>query len=322
MMDFVVNEHMWEQKYRPQKLADCILPEMDRKTFAGMIKAGRIGHTILVSKSPGTGKTTMAEVLCMELDAEWIKINGSDCTVSVIREKLTKFASTKTMKPGGKIIIIDEFDRKQLQESQLLMRAFMEAYSHNCSIIITANNADGIIEPLKSRSTVIEFGKATEEDAPKMWLEMTRRLLSICEAEGVEVSGDEGKKSILSLVKSKFPDLRSCITTLNRYAKTGKIDAGMLSLQSRATNDMDDLIDALRNKKFAKFRALVPNFAIDYSAFITKFYERIFKEVKPESLPIVIEAIGRNQASYANVANLEIHVSWMLTEIMLEVSWK
>lgn len=322
MIDIVIDQHMWEQKYRPQKLDDCILPAIDRKTFEGMIKAGRLGHTILVSKSPGTGKTTMAEVLCMELDAEWIKINGSDCTVSTIRDKLTKFASTKTMKPGGKIIIIDEFDRKQLQESQLLMRAFMEAYSHNCSIIITANNADGIIEPLKSRSTVIEFGRATKEDEPKMWVEMTRRLLAICENENVEVVGDEGKKSVLALVKQKFPDLRSCITTLNRYAKTGKIDAGMLSLQTMATQDMDDLIEAMRGKKFAKFRAIVPNLVIDYPAFITAFYNRMFTELDSKSLPLVIEAIGRNQASYDHVANLEIHVTWLLTEIMLEATWK
>lgn len=321
-MDIVVDQHMWEQKYRPQKLADCILPELDRQTFEGMIKAGRLGHTLLVSKTPGTGKTTMAEVLCMELDAEWIKINGSDCKVDVIRDKLTRFASTKTAKPGGKIIIIDEFDRKQLQESQLLMRGFMEAYSGNCSIIITANNIDGIIEPLHSRCTIVEFGRASKEEQPKMMIEMIRRLIKICEHENVEIVGDEGKKSIASLVKKQFPDFRSCITTLNRYAKTGKIDAGMLALSNMSVTDMDELIEAMKSKKFAKFRAIVPNLAIDYPAFITAFYARLFQEVDAKSLPLIIEAIGRNQATYDHVANLEIHVTWLLTEIMLEASWK
>lgn len=321
-MDIVIGEFMWEQKYRPTKLADCILPALDREVFQGMIKSGRLGHTLLVSKTPGTGKTTMAEVLCMELDAEWMKINGSDCTVATIREKLTKFASTKTAKPGGKILIIDEFDRKQLVESQRLMRAFMEAYSSNCSIIITANNIDGVIEPLQSRCSVVEFGKATAEDKPKMMIEMIRRMIHICELEGVEVVGDEGKKSIAALVKKKFPDFRSCITTLNRYAKAGRVDSGMLALTSAATEDMDELFDALKGKKFAQLRQLVPNFATDYNAFITAFYAKCFQNADVKSLPLIIDCIGRNQATYDHVANLEIHISWMLTEIMLEATWK
>ena len=321
-LDVVENEFMWEQKYRPQKLADCILPSFDREVFSGMIKSGRIGHTLLVSKTPGTGKTTMAEVLCMEIDAEWIKINGSDCKVEVIRDKLTKFASTKTAKSGGKVIIIDEFDRKQLVESQRMMRAFMEAYSSNCSIIITANNADGIIEPLKSRCSVIEFGKAAAEDKPRMMLEMIRRMLTICDQENVEVVGDEGKKSIAALVKKNFPDFRSCITTLNRYAKSGRVDAGMLSLTTLAVRDMDELFHALKNKKFAVLRQLVPNLVVDYHAFITAFYGRCFNEVDIKSLPLINYCIGRNQSTFEQCSILEIHVTWMLTEIMLEASWK
>lgn len=317
-----INEHMYEQKYRPITLSDCILPELDKKTFEGIIKSGRIGHTILVSKSPGTGKTTLAKVLCNELDAEYILINGSDCKVDTIRDKLTKFASTKTLRKGGKVIIIDEFDRKQLQDSQLLMRGFMEAYSHNCSIIITANNIDGIIEPLQSRSTVIEFGKASKKDRDRMIMEMIKRLIVICKAENVEINKETGLKSLRALVDKNFPDLRSCITTLNRYAKAGEINEGMLAQESSAVENMNNLIDAMKSKRFSDFRMLVPNFVIDYQAFISKFYERIFKEVKPQSLPMIIDSIGRNQSTYDQCANLEIHITWMLTEIMLEAVWK
>lgn len=321
MIEAVINQHMWEQKYRPQRLVDCILPEVDEKTFAGMIKQGRLGHTLLVSKTPGTGKTTMAHVLCNEIDAEVLFMNGSDCKIDVIRDKLTNFASTKTTKPGGKVIIIDEFDRKQLGEAQRHMRSFMEAYSHNCSVIITANNIDGIIEPLQSRCSVVEFGRATDEDKRRMMIQMIKRLLDICSQEGVEVT-DDGRKSIAALVKKQFPDFRSCITRLNRYAKTGRVDIGLLQLTTAAVKDMDELIAAMKAKKFAAFRQLVPNLVVDYQAFITAFYNRMFLEVDPKCLPLIIEAIGRNQASYDHVANLEIHVTWLLTEIMLEAAWK
>lgn len=316
-----LQEHMYEQKYRPTKLADCILPEQDRKTFEGMIKSGRIGHTLLISKTPGTGKTTMARVLVNEIDAELYFLNGSSCTVDKVND-LIKFASTKTTKPGGKVIIIDEFDRKRLQDSQLLMRGFMEEYSHNCSVIITANNASGIIEAIKSRCTIVEFGRPTKEDKPRMMIEMIKRLIMICEQENVLIDGDEGKKSIAALVKKQFPDLRSCVTTLNRYAKTGKIDAGMLALETAAVKDLDELVAAMRNKKFSAFRALVPNFAYDYPSFIKSFYNRMFTEVDSKSLPILIDAIGRNSRDYESCADIEIHITWLLTEIMLEVAWK
>lgn len=316
------SEFMLEQKYRPQYLKDCILPELDRKTFEGMIKKGKLRHTILVSKTPGTGKTTLAKVLCKEIDAEVLFVNGSECTMDVIKTKFTNFASTKTTRKGGKVIIIDEFDRKQLVESQRLLRGFMESYSHNCSFIITANNIDGIIEPLQSRSTVIEFGVVTEEDRPRMLIEMIKRLIFICEQENVEIDGKEGKKSIASLVQTKFPDFRSCITTLERYMMTGKIDSGMLAIQSHATKDMNELIDALKGKKFTAMRGIVPNLATDYTAFIKRFYERMFVEVDPKSLPLVIEVIGDNNKTYSQCADMEIHITSMMTELMLQVAWK
>lgn len=321
-MNIVENEFMFEQKYRPQFLEDCILPELDKKTFSGMIKAGRLGHTLLVSKSPGTGKTTLAKVLCNEIDAEVLFMNGSDCKIDVIRDKLTKFASTMTTRKGGKVIIIDEFDRKQLAEAQRHMRAFMEAYSSNCSVLITANNIEGIIEPIRSRCTIVEFGKSTEDDKKRMMIEMIRRLMKICEIENVEIDGDEGKKSIAALVKKQFPDFRSCITTLNRFAKTGKIDSGMLALNSATTEDLNELVIAMRGKKFSTFRQLVPNLITDYETFIKMFYDRMFNELDKESIPMMIDVIGRNQSTYQNVANLEIHVTWMLTELMLSVGWK
>ncbi|MGG7384023.1 AAA family ATPase, partial [Escherichia coli] len=96
---------------------------------------------------------------------------------------LTNFASAASFDGRQKVIVIDEFDRSGLAESQRHLRSFMEAYSSNCSIIITANNIDGIIKPLQSRCRVITFGQPTDEDKIEMMKQMIRRLTEICKHE-------------------------------------------------------------------------------------------------------------------------------------------
>lgn len=311
-------EWMWEQKYRPNSIMEAILPAMDKEVFQGIVNEGRIPHMILVSKSPGTGKTTIAKAICNDIDAEVLFVNGADCKIDYIRNELTRFASTMTQKKGGKVIIIDEFDRKNLWDAQRHLRSFMEAYSHNCSIIITANNSDGIIEPLKSRSRVIEFGKATAEDKVSMMKQMIVRCKTILDQENVPV---EDLKVVAALVQKNFPDLRRTITELDRYAKKGKIDSGILA-QVQESSDIEQLIDALKTKDFKVIRGLVGRYVSDYPTFVTKLYDTLYVHAQPTSIPNIILTIGDNQKYYQQVANLEIHISMMLIQLMMETNWK
>lgn len=143
-------EHILEQKYRPSTIDECILPAFDKETFKSITSKGKIPHIILHSPSPGTGKTTVAKALCHDVNADMMFVNGSDCKIDFVRGPLTNFASAASFDGRQKVIVIDEFDRSGLAESQRHLRSFMEAYSSNCSIIITANNIDGIIKPLQS----------------------------------------------------------------------------------------------------------------------------------------------------------------------------
>lgn len=319
-MNISVNptEFMWEQKYRPSTISECILPAMDKEVLAGIVNDGRAPHIILVSKSPGTGKTTVARALANDLDAEMLFVNGADAKIDYIRNELTRFASTKTMRKGGKIIIIDEFDRKGLGDAQRHLRSFMEAYSHNCSIIITANNADGIIEPLKSRSRVIEFGNATAQDKVNMMKEMIVRCRTILQSEGVKL---EDIKVLGALVKKNFPDFRRTLTELDRYAKKGVIDTGILAKMDEAS-DIEQMMAALQSKDFKTIRGLTGRYVNDYPTFITKLYDALYLKAHPSCIPSIILTIGDNQKYYQQVANLEIHISMMLVQLMMETQWK
>ena len=70
--DFLLTE-----KYRPQTIDDCILPEHIKATFREFVEKGEIPN-LLLSGSSGVGKTTVAKALCHEIGADYYVINGSD----------------------------------------------------------------------------------------------------------------------------------------------------------------------------------------------------------------------------------------------------
>lgn len=313
------NENMWEQRYRPPTIEECILSDYDRERFNGIVKSGRIPSLLLYSKSPGTGKTTVARALCNDIDAEIMFISGGKLRIDDLRITLTEFATTTTAKKGGKVIIIDEGDNKGMKSVHEELRSWMEAFSFNCSIIMTCNNVEAIPKPLRSRFRQFEFGNHTEEDQIKMMREMIKRTITICELEKIEVTEN---KVIASLVKNNFPDFRAVITTLNSYAVCGRIDEGVLTKANQATEQMNEVVEALKSRKMGELRKLVPRFAVDYDTFITKLYERLFGEIKPTSIRMMIKYIAENQKYANDVPNVEIHLFDLLADLSTELEWK
>ena len=56
-------EHLlWTEKYRPQTVNDCILPERLKKPFEEYVKSQNIPH-LLLSGGAGVGKTTIAKAM-------------------------------------------------------------------------------------------------------------------------------------------------------------------------------------------------------------------------------------------------------------------
>ena len=70
-------EFLWVEKYRPNKVKDCILPDTTRKVFQGFVEQGELPN-LLLSGTAGVGKTTIAKAMCDEIGASYIVINGSD----------------------------------------------------------------------------------------------------------------------------------------------------------------------------------------------------------------------------------------------------
>ena len=72
-----MKEHfLWVDKYAPKSIEDVIIPEETKKLFRGFIKKKNVPNLIL-SGTPGIGKTTVAKVVLDTLKCDYIMINGS-----------------------------------------------------------------------------------------------------------------------------------------------------------------------------------------------------------------------------------------------------
>lgn len=311
-------EFMWELKYRPGTISECILPAEDKKIFEGIVAKGLIPNLILVSASPGTGKTTVARALCNDTNSEMFFVKGSDCRIDFVRNELTRFASSKSIEGRRKVIVIDEYDSQGVAESQRYMRSFIDAYSSNCSVVITANSIDGIITPLQSRCRVITFGEATPADQNSMMKEMIRRSVEICKNEEVEV---EDLKVIGALVKHNFPDFRKVVNLLDQYSQSGKIDAGILSIVMNTRTPIDDVVDALKAKDFKTLRSLAPRHVNDYANFVQALANDVYTKLPGPSIVRMYEIVGENNQYHGIAANPEIHLTYLFIQLALELQW-
>lgn len=311
-------EHMFELKYRPQSIAECILPKHDKDVFLKLVEKKKIPHLILQSNSPGTGKTTVALAIAHDINAETLFVNGSDCKIDFVRTELTRFASSKSVDGRPKVIIIDEFDRSGVAEAQRHLRSFMETYGKNCSIIMTANDLEGIIPPLRSRANVIKFGVPTHEDTIQMMREMIIRSKAICEHENITL-GEKGINVLAELVKRNFPDFRSTVKQIDHYSSNGVIDEGILSIVTEDRGSISDVINAIKNKDVGTLRALAPRYAPEYRYFVKTLCDGLYPLLKPQGVFRMYGIVGENNAMHGLAANVELHMSYMFTRLTLDL---
>jgi DNA polymerase III delta prime subunit len=306
---------LWVEKYRPQTIEDCILPEATKATFKEFLKKGEVPNLLLCGTA-GTGKTTVARALCEELGCDYIVINGSDegRQIDTLRTKIKSFASAISFESKTKVVIIDEADYLNRESVQPALRAFIETFSENCRFIFTCNYKQKIIDPLHSRTTVIEF-RTDKKDQPVLASKFMKRMKFVLDAEGVTYKD----KVLAELLMKYIPDYRRVLNELQRYSSSGTIDEGILSNISDINTK--DLISSLKDKDWKKMRQWVANNVdTDPQGIFRYIYDSLLPEIK--TVPQMVLLIADYQYKAAFVADQEINLTACLTEIMASIQFK
>jgi DNA polymerase III delta prime subunit len=312
----MMKEHiLWTEKYRPQTVNDCILPEKNKKPFREFVKSGVIPNLMLYG-SPGVGKTTIAMALCKEMDYEYMYINASlEGNIDTLRTKIMQFCSTISLSGSRKAVILDEADGMNQNSTQPALKGFIEEFARSCSFIFTCNHLNKILPAIQGRCALVEF-RIDKADKVTIATEFLGMIHKILKAEKV----DYDDAVLVELVKKHFPNFRAAIHSLQRYSMGGKIDVGILANFSEVK--LTELIKSLKTKDFPKVRKwVVENSDNDSARVFRAMYDSFSEKMNPKSIPQAILILAEYQYKAAFVADAEINILACLTNIMLECEW-
>lgn len=305
---------MWAEKYRPKSLKAIINQKEIVDRLKSFVKAQNVPHCIFAGP-PGTGKTTAALCLAMDLYGKeyrehLMELNASDERgIKIVRETVKTFARTRSIgEIPFKILILDEADN-MTSDAQQALRRTMERFTETCRFIMIANYSGKIIEPLQSRCAPFRFSYMSQPD-------QDRYLRNIIEKEKIEIL-DEGYNAIFEVSQG---DLRKATNTIQAAASMGKIiDAETVYSVIGHANPEDvnimiktamkgDFLDARK-----QLREMIMKYGVAGSDIIKQIHAAIFRSMLPDSWKVTLsEAIGEIDFRMVQGADVEVQLSALL----------
>jgi len=257
------------EKYRPTTLDGYVGNENIKKSIAQYLSQNDIQNLIFYGPA-GTGKTTLAKLIALQLQCDFTYINASDERgIDTIREKVAGFASSASFKPL-KVVILDEADFLTIQ-AQASLRNVIETFSRTTRFILTCNYVERIIDPLQSRCQVLKI-------IPPGKGEVASHIAGIMEQEGISFQRDDLK----TIVNQYYPDLRKCLNTIQLSVVTDnvkgevdkylKIDKSVLVSSSYMAQVLKELTQ--KKPSFKNIRQIIANANVqDFEELYRYFYD-------------------------------------------------
>jgi len=274
--------HIWTEKYRPKEV-NKIVGDFKDKIKKYMEDPMSIPNFLFYSSAAGTGKSSLALAIVRELKCDHIIINSSsDRTMDVVRERVRDFAKSKTSKEGMKrCVVLDEVDGMR-RESQEALRNTIETYATNCFFIMTANNVNKVIEPIRSRCVNIPFAYPKKEDIYKY-------LIDICEKENMDYT-EEG---VQALIDYNYPSIRNMVLVLQDMKVEGK---QIIKDNVRCNDEMlHKYWDDIKNKLHVTVKKAILEGNVDPRELNKYFWEQALKEDNIR----IIQLTCRNEKDFA-----------------------
>ena len=199
----------WVVKYKPQTLEEIILP---KSVIEQWQEHKDVDANVLFSGPAGTGKTSLARIICQGFNTKYIDCS-TETGIDVVRNTIMNFGTTASLKSGKKKIILDEVDGFT-PSAQKSLKATMEAIESTTNFVLTTNHPERLIAPLHSRLEHTKFA-FTDEEKKDQQIKFLNRIKAILKLEGYTIAND----AITYLLTNIFPDIRKVLIMLYQVSR-------------------------------------------------------------------------------------------------------
>ena len=257
----------WAEKYRPNNVKDVILPSKIKNMVTFAIEENEFNNFIFHSGNPGTGKTTTAEAIPKQINADYKTLYISEMGMEAI-DMIRDYSMQKLIDGKPRFIIMDEADRPKVQDKKGFYNALqplIEKSSSTLRFILTCNNLHLIPDAVRSRCAPVSF--AHNDDA-----EVKKILFSRMQEIAVKETGSKENVNIETLkeiARFHFPDMRAIISSMmNNYLENrGKIDGVPTFQTGDIIGNIWKLIEENKDLELGKLEEIL--FMISFNRLVT-----------------------------------------------------
>lgn len=154
------------EKMRPQSFSDFYGHESSIKQVKNFIQQGYLPNLILWGP-PGTGKTTLAKILCQNFEAHWIQAHSTETTTKQLKEFSDLGKDNRIMYQKRTVLFVDEIHRFNKSQQDVLLPS-IEAGHFTLVGATTENPSYELNRALMSRCKLMILKKLTDQDLKKI----------------------------------------------------------------------------------------------------------------------------------------------------------